>query len=61
MRKVRKFPKIGTNVLLSSLSIRVSGGSAEDTPKHQIPPPKMAKDYLMVQCQYAEDWWGYAP
>jgi hypothetical protein len=42
-------------------SVRLRDDSAEDTPKHQILPLKMAKDYLMVPCQYAEDRWGYAP
>jgi hypothetical protein len=60
MRKVRKFPKIGTKALLSFPSIRLRGDSAEDTPKHQIPPLKTAEDYLMVLCHYADDRWGYA-
>jgi hypothetical protein len=61
MRKVRKVPRIGTKALLPSPSVRLRDDSAEDTPKHQILPLKMAEDYLMVPCQYAEDRWGYAP
>jgi hypothetical protein len=58
MRKVRKVPRIGMKALLSFPSVRLRGDSAGDTLKHQILLLKMAKDYLMVPCQYAEDRWG---
>jgi hypothetical protein len=48
MSKIRKVTKIGTKTLLSFPSIRLSGGSAGDTPKYQITPLKTAEDYLMV-------------